>query len=254
MKVLEILNLSKSYNGKNIISQINLSINSGEFVSIIGPSGCGKTTLLHIIAGLISNYSGIVNVIGDNNNFSKKPVVVFQEYNKSLFPWMTVKQNIELVLDKEQSKIEKRKTSIKYLNIVGLLDAKNKFTWELSGGMQQRVSIARALAFQPEILLMDEPFGSLDANITRDLEIEILRIWTEFKKTILWVTHDIDEAVFLSNRVIILKGNPATIVDDIKIELPYPRDQVTSKNLPQFYDYRTKLLKYILKENGTKKA
>ncbi len=248
MKVLEIDNLSKSYNNKEIISGINLSVNSGEFVSIIGPSGCGKTTLLHIIAGLITQYKGNVNIKEHNLNHNKKPVVVFQEYNKSLFPWMTVKKNIELVFNGEHSKIDKAKTINQYLDIVNLTDSKNKYPWELSGGMQQRVSIARALAFQPEILLMDEPFGSLDANITRDLELEILRIWKEFRKTILWVTHDIDEAVFLSNRVIILNGNPAKIVDDFIINLPYPRNQVTTKNLPQFNEYRTKLLKYIIKE------
>jgi NitT/TauT family transport system ATP-binding protein len=248
MKVLEISNLTKSYNDKKIVSDINLSINSGEFVSVIGPSGCGKTTLLHIIAGLISTYEGTIAIKEHNLNNTKKPVVVFQEYNKSLFPWMTVKQNIELVFNGEHSKTEQNNTINQYLDIVNLMDSKSKFPWELSGGMQQRVSIARALAYQPEILLMDEPFGSLDANITRDLELEILRIWKEFKKTIIWVTHDIDEAVFLSNRVVILNGNPAKIVDDIAIKLPYPRNQLTTKNLPQFNEYRTKLLKYIIKE------
>lgn len=205
------------------ISGLNLTVRDGEFLAILGPSGCGKSTFLDMVAGLAHPSSGEILIDG-------KPVqgpsldrgIVLQGY--ALFPWRTVRENVEFGLEiKKVPKGERRRISRDFLDLVGLREFENRYPHELSGGMKQRVAIARALAFDPEILLMDEPFGALDAQTRETLQDELLRIWEETKKTILFVTHSIDEAVFLADRVAVMTANPGTIREIVNIHLPRPR-------------------------------
>ncbi|MBZ3935275.1 ABC transporter ATP-binding protein [Methanimicrococcus blatticola] len=226
---LIIENLSKEFKkGSNeflALKDINLSVKNGEFVTILGPSGCGKTTLLRIIAGLETYSSGTATLDGELiTGPGPKRGMVFQEY--SLFPWKTVLGNVMFgPLMQNFSKDEAEAKAMTYLNLVGLSEFKNSYPYELSGGMKQRVAIARALANEPEIILMDEPFGALDAQTRNNLQNELLRIWQEEKRTIIFVTHSVDEAVFLSDRIVILSKRPGTIKKIIEVSIPRPRDR-----------------------------
>lgn len=241
--LLTLENVKKNYGDKAILEDISFTVAEGEFISIIGPSGHGKTTLLHLLAKLSEPTQGKIAYESKNS----KPILIFQEYNKTLFPWKTALQNIEFVLHHLSPK-ERRDQALKYIKLVHLEDAIEKYPSQLSGGMQQRVAIARALAYEPKILLMDEPFGSIDAHVRRQLELELLSIWSNpgLKVTILFVTHDIDEAIFLSSKILILKGKPATIIDEISISLPYPRDLIETKSTQLFNNIRVRILKQIL--------
>lgn len=244
---LEIQGLGKTYNNDHVVfKDLSFTVKKGEFVSIVGPSGCGKTTLLHVIASLVSPTTGRV-VISRNETLVARAnaILVFQDYSKSLFPWKTVYENVTFVIDQNLSEAERRNRVESNLKLVGLFDDRNKYPWQLSGGMQQRVAIARALSVEPKILLMDEPFGSVDASIRRELELELLRIWQELKITILFVTHDIDEAIFLSNRVLVMKGPPTKIADQVSVEIPYPRDYIETRNSNLFGQYRKTILEYF---------
>ena len=246
--VLEIQELGKIYNNDHsVFENLSFDVKKNEFVSIIGASGCGKTTLLHIIASLVLPTKGriVVNNI-KSNTVREKNILVFQDYSKSLFPWKTVYQNVDLMLDADLSKEDRRICIESNLKLVGLLENKNEYPWQLSGGMQQRVAIARALSVDPKILLMDEPFGSVDASIRRELELELLAIWQRLKITILFVTHDIDEAIFLSTRVLVMQGSPAKIVDQILIDIPFPRDYLETRNSTQFGHYRKNIIKHFM--------
>ncbi|MDW5561775.1 MAG: ABC transporter ATP-binding protein [Methanomassiliicoccus sp.] len=207
------------------LQDIDLEVKDGEFVCILGPSGCGKTTLLRIIAGLESKTSGTMtlkgkNIIGPGSDRG----MVFQEF--ALFPWRTVRRNVEFGLEVKGVSSEKRKEiSQKYIDLVGLKGFEDSHPNQLSGGMKQRVGIARALANEPAILLMDEPFGALDAQTRNQMQKELLRIWSETKKTIIFITHSVDEAVFLSDRVVVLTSRPGRVRVIHKIELPRPRDR-----------------------------
>ncbi|MDV0445101.1 Bicarbonate transport ATP-binding protein CmpD [Methanimicrococcus sp. At1] len=207
------------------LEDINLSVKDGEFVTILGPSGCGKTTLLRIIAGLETYSGGTVSLDGEViAGPGPKRGMVFQEY--SLFPWKTVLGNVMFGPQMQGfSKKEAEEKALNYLKLVGLSEFKNSYPYELSGGMKQRVAIARALANEPEIILMDEPFGALDAQTRNNLQNELLRIWEEEKKTIIFVTHSVDEAVFLSDRIVILSKRPGRIKKTIDITIPRPRDR-----------------------------
>ncbi|MEL7432731.1 MAG: ABC transporter ATP-binding protein [Chloroflexota bacterium] len=228
MSSLQVQNLSKQYvsEGKAVttaLDNIGFHVQEGEFVSILGPSGCGKTTLLRTIAGLEQATRGAVLVDG---NAVKKPGpergVVFQEHR--LFPWLSVQDNVTYGLARQGiSKKERRKRSQHYLEMVGLSDFAGHFPKELSIGMSQRVGIARALATDPDILLMDEPFASVDAQTRRELHRELLTIWQETHKTIIFVTHDITEAVLLSTRIIVLSARPGRIQRSFDVDLDYPR-------------------------------
>ena len=226
---LVIENLSKVFKKGNqefpALADVNLTVRDGEFVTILGPSGCGKTTLLRIIAGLETYTGGTVLLDGELiSGPGPKRGMVFQEY--SLFPWKTVLGNVMFgPLMKGVSKKEAEETAFSYLELVGLSDFKHSYPYELSGGMKQRVAIARALANEPEIILMDEPFGALDAQTRNNLQNELLRIWQEEKRTIIFVTHSVDEAVFLSDRIVILSKRPGTIKKEIPISIPLPRDR-----------------------------
>lgn len=228
---IEIRGLSKVYNGRNgdttALQNTNLSIMKNEFVCVVGPSGCGKTTLLNIIGGLEEATSGSVKVDGvEVKGPGKERGVVFQQY--ALFPWKTVLKNIEFGLKlRGLSKQERQEKAEYYLELVGLKDFAHAYPKELSGGMKQRVAIARAYAVEPEILLMDEPFGALDAQTRAQLQEELLKTWQKEKKTCFFITHDVEEAVILAQRVIIMSARPGRIKEIIDVDIPYPRDQST---------------------------
>jgi NitT/TauT family transport system ATP-binding protein len=225
-------NLYKEYRPRNAaatlaLSNINLSVKKGEFVSIVGPSGCGKTTLLKILAGLVSRTSGKVTlaghvVAGPSNDIG----MVFQA--ATLLPWRTIFENVMVPVDiqKLDKKVHAERAHA-LLDMVGLGDFKNQYPSHLSGGMQQRAGICRALVHDPAVLLMDEPFGALDAMTREFMNIELLRIWAESKKTVVLVTHSIPEAVLLSDRVIVLSARPGEVAEIIDINLPRPRDLET---------------------------
>jgi len=226
------------------LSDINLSIADDEFVSFVGPSGCGKTTLLRIIAGLDKASSGEVRVDGSLiTGPGQKVGMVFQEY--SLFPWRSVLSNVAFGLQMRGiPKEERQEIARKYISLVGLSQFELSYPYELSGGMRQRVAIARALATDPDLLLMDEPFGALDAQTRNHMQCELLDIWETKKKTILFVTHSCDEAVFLSDRVVVLSPRPGVIREIINIPISRPRDR-TNK---EFIDLRRCLLEMIDEE------
>jgi NitT/TauT family transport system ATP-binding protein len=232
---------------KPVIANVSFGVVAGEIVSIVGPSGCGKTTLLKILAGLLSPMKGSVRfqdqiVRGVPDGLA----MVFQEYSRSLLPWTTVHGNVELPLRYKQiDKSSRARLVSDSLEAVGLSGFGHYYSWQLSGGMQQRVAIARALAYQPKLLLMDEPFASVDAQTRADLEDLVGAVRDRFGITIVFITHDIDEAVYLSDRVVVLSQSPATVIDLITTELPRPRDQIVTKALQRFVDKRSAIARLI---------
>ncbi|BBB89633.1 MAG TPA: ABC transporter ATP-binding protein [Methylomusa anaerophila] len=235
-------NLAKTFatagpNTHNVLKDINLRINGGEFFVLLGPSGCGKSTLLNVIAGFFDKTAGSLLL---NNQPICEPgrerAVVFQHPDASLFPWLNVRENIEFGLRMKKVNPGKRQEiSNKFIKLVGLAGHENKFPRELSGGMKQRVQLARVLANDPAILLMDEPFGALDAMTRRSMQQELVRIWIQAKKTIVFVTHDIQEAILLGQRIGIMSKSPdATIYKIHEVKLPYPRD-ITAREFNDLY-------------------
>ncbi|MGO4889415.1 ABC transporter ATP-binding protein [Anaerobacillus sp. MEB173] len=219
------------------IKDISLEIPEGKFVSIVGPSGCGKSTFLHIVGGFIQKTSGTVRIRG---NEVEKPGpdrgMMFQE--SALFPWKNVFDNVAWGLDVQGMAKSKRNEIVeKYLKLVRLWDFRDHLPSQLSGGMRQRVSLARVLAFNPDVLLMDEPFGALDAQTREEMQVELQRIWSDSQKSVLFVTHDIEEAVFLSDQVVVFSGRPATITEIIDIKFERPRELSLYKS-SEFRDYR----------------
>ncbi|NOU70378.1 ATP-binding cassette domain-containing protein [Paenibacillus sp. LMG 31458] len=248
---IEIRGLSKVYKGRNgdtvALQNTDLTIMQNEFVSVVGPSGCGKTTLLNIIGGLEPSTSGSVKVDGiEVKGPGKDRGVVFQQY--ALFPWKTVQKNVEFGLKlRGLSKQERKEKAEHYLELVGLKDFANAYPKELSGGMKQRVAIARAYAVQPEVLLMDEPFGALDAQTRAQLQEELLKTWQKEKKTCFFITHDVEEAVILAQRVIIMSARPGRIKEIIDIDIPYPRDQSTKLD-PRFISIKNEIWSKVYRE------
>ena len=242
--ILSVRGLKKIYktDGGEVEAVRNLTfdLRPGELACLVGPSGSGKTTLLKCISGLMTPTEGEVlldgtRVVGP----PKKMAVVFQEYGRSLFPWMRVRQNVELPLKNQGvPKAERDRLVDEALEAVGLAHVPDSYPWQLSGGMQQRVAIARAVAYQPEVLLMDEPFAAVDAQTRADLEDLIRTVWKKLRVTVLFVTHDIDESVYLGERVIILSSSPTVIQEDIIIDLPEDRDQLNTRALPRFTELR----------------
>jgi len=232
----------------NALSDINLKVGNREFVSVLGPSGCGKTTLLRIIAGLDSTTFGTIELDGEIiEGPSPQMVMIFQEY--SLYPWRTVRDNVTFGLEVEgMKKPQAREVALNYLHLVGLDEFAERYPYELSGGMRQRVTVARALAIEPQILLMDEPFGALDAQTRNMLQKELLEIWEKTRKTILFVTHSVDEAVYLSDRIVVLTPRPGRIRDIIVSPLPRPRDRTS----PEFARIRRYVLD-LIDESGKAK-
>jgi NitT/TauT family transport system ATP-binding protein len=233
---IKIESLGKEFEGsKNkviAIENVSLEIKQGEFVCIVGPSGCGKTTLLRILGGLEEKSTGTVSI---NHIDSKKPLksTVFQEH--SIFPWMTVRKNIAYGLRiRKLPKKQIKQITDYYIEKVGLSKFADAYPHQLSGGMKQRVSIARAFANDPEILLMDEPFSSLDEQNRFNLQMELLRIWEETKKTVVFITHSIDEAIFLADRVFVMSNHPGTISASCLVDIPRPRTIENVRQSPKF--------------------
>lgn len=252
--MLTVENLHHAYVPGHVVTQnVTFDVQAGEIVSIVGPSGCGKTTLLKALAGLLTPTGGTVRfqnevVRGVPEGFA----MVFQEYGRSLLPWATVQHNVRLPLEYRPISADERRTRVEQsLNAVGLAGYGDHYPWQLSGGMQQRVAIARALAYQPKLLLMDEPFASVDAQTRADLEDLVATVRDQFQITIVLVTHDIDEAVYLSDRVVVLSKSPSTVLDLVATELPRPRDQITTKALPEFVAKRTGIARLIRRPDST---
>ncbi|MGN0205470.1 MAG: ABC transporter ATP-binding protein [Coprococcus sp.] len=248
---VSIRNVVKKYNTRNgemiALNGANLDIMENEFICVIGPSGCGKSTLLNIIAGLLEPTSG--EVIVDGKKVEGTGVdrgVVFQQY--ALFPWLTVKKNVQFGL-KLQGKSQQEMDAIseKYIKMVGLEKFTDSYPKELSGGMKQRVAIARAYAVNPSVLLMDEPFGALDAQTRTQLQSELLKTWQEENKTCFFVTHDIEEAIVLASRVVIMSARPGRIKEVIDIDIPHPRDQAT-KMSPRFIELKNYIWGQVYQE------
>jgi NitT/TauT family transport system ATP-binding protein len=242
--MLEIRHLSKSYGDTHAIGDVDFTVAEREFVSVVGPSGCGKTTLLKCIAGLLAPTSGDVILEGN-----RVMALVFQEYSRSLMPWLSVRKNVALPL-RRRSKEERARLVEEAVDAVGLSANLDRYPWQLSGGMQQRVAIARALAYQPQILLMDEPFASVDAQTRADLEDLILAVRERYDVTIVFVTHDIDESVYLSDRIVVLGPSPTSVKEILEVDLPRPRDQVETKELPEFARLRAHVYRLIKREDA----
>jgi NitT/TauT family transport system ATP-binding protein len=249
--MLKVTHVSKTYGSGDTatkaIEDLSFEVEAGELVCIVGPSGCGKTTLLKTISGLLRASGGTVELDGEAVTAPpEKMALVFQDYSRSLYPWMTVTANVEFPLRrKAMKKADRRAAVAQTLKSVDLDGFADKYPWQLSGGMQQRVAIARGLAYRPEILLMDEPFASVDAQTRADLEDLILRIRHDYEVTILFVTHDIDESVYLADRVVILSPRPTVVQETLDVPLPRPRDQLTTKELPEFARLRAHVYRAI---------
>ena len=226
---------------------ISFSVDEGEFVSIVGPSGCGKTTLMRCLSGLMQPTAGTVSMEG--RTISAVPddlTLVFQDYSRSLYPWLRVADNVEFPLkDRRVPRADRRERVAQALADVGLTGHETKYPRQLSGGMQQRVAIARALAYRPSMLLMDEPYASVDAQTRESLEDMLLDVWERRNKTVLFVTHDIDESVYLADRVLVLSKGPSRVIADITVDIARPRDQIDTKADPKFVELRAEVARLI---------
>ena len=246
---LKLQGVSKTFLGRKnrvlALEDISLDVQKGEFVCLIGPSGCGKSTLLNIIAGLMPPDSG--SVLMDGNPIREPGpdrVVMFQDH--ALFPWLTVLGNVEFGMKMKGVPREKRRAlAQEFLRMVHLSAFEHAYTHELSGGMKQRVSIARGLIQNPNLMLLDEPFAALDEQTRTRLGLELLRLWSQTRKTMIFVTHSITEAVLLSSRIIVLSSRPGKVLEDITVDLPYPRDYETMAG-EKFGRFRDRIRKLII--------
>jgi NitT/TauT family transport system ATP-binding protein len=252
--VLQIDALGKTYGtdakATEAIRNVSFTVAEKEFVCVVGPSGCGKTTLLKCVAGLLPPSRGRAVLRGKEvTQPPEEMALVFQEYSRSLMPWTSVRNNVLLPLrHKRLGKSDRAERVEEALEAVGLTRFIDHYPWQLSGGMQQRVAIARALAYNPSILLMDEPFASVDAQTRGDLEDLVLQVRHEFGITILFVTHDIDESVYLSDRIIVLTHAPTSVLEIVSVDLPRPRDQIATKELPEFAHLRAHVYRLIKRD------
>ncbi len=250
-------NLSKQYSGTKaaqvVLQDVSFEVAAGESLTIVGPSGAGKTTLLRCMTGLLKPTTGTVTIDGRRLVGPQDDVaVVFQDYSRSLMPWLTVRKNVELPLrNKSYGTAARRLRAETALAEVGLADALDKYPGQLSGGMQQRVALARGLAFDPKILVMDEPFASVDAQTRGDLEDLVATLQRVHNVTMVVVTHDIDEAIYLSDRVVALGGKPTSVMEIVEVALPWPRDQITTKSLATFTELRKRLMLLIRNDRGS---
>ena len=256
--MLRVSHLAKTYgegdDAVQAIGDVDLEVSENEFVCIVGPSGCGKTTLLKCMAGLLAPTGGEVLLHDQRvDGPPERMALVFQEYSRSLFPWMTVRQNVAFPLRRKRLEKQKARELVEHaVQSVDLSRFLDRYPWELSGGMQQRVAIARALAYQPEIMLMDEPFASVDAQTRADLEDLILEVRREYGVTVVFVTHDIDESVYLGDRIAVLTPSPTTVQEVLEVDLPEPRDQVETKELPEFAQLRGHVWRLIKRKQEEK--
>lgn len=255
MAFLELQNVSKGFGNTAVLKDINLSIEKGEFVAIVGYSGAGKTTLISLIAGLIKPDTGSLT-LNDLEITAPGPDrgVVFQNY--SLLPWLSVYENIFLAVDqvfRNWAPAKKQQHVEKYIGLVNLTPARDQKPSELSGGMRQRVSVARALAMDPQILLLDEPLSALDALTRATLQDEIERIWEQDKKTVVLITNDVDEGILLADRIIPLSAGPnATLGPALKVDLAHPRDRKAINHEPRYKEIRRDVISYLLGAGGKK--
>ena len=251
VQALDVRQLSKTYGEGDTavpaIAELTFDVRPGEFVCVVGPSGCGKTTLLKCLSALLRPTTGAAYLEGERiDGPSTGLALVFQEYSRSLLPWMTVRGNVVLPLRAQRrKKAERERLAAEALAAVGLAEFADRHPWQLSGGMQQRVAIARALAYQPRLLLMDEPFASVDAQTRADLEDLVLQVHARFGITVVFVTHDIDESVYLADRIIVLTGRPTRIKEIVPVPLPRPRGQMQTKELPEFTSLRGHVFRLI---------
>ena len=254
MSSLEIDRLHKVYgtgpDAVTAVDEVSLSVGPGELLCIVGPSGCGKTTLLRCIAGLMAPTSGATRL--DDQVVVAPPrsmAVVFQDYSRSLLPWLTVHGNVVLPLKaRRMPRSERDQLAADALTAVGLAGQGAKYPWQLSAGMQQRVAIARALAYQPEVLLLDEPFASVDAQTRADLQDLLLDVWQRTRFTVVFVTHDIDEAAYLADRIVVLSASPARVKETVEVELPRPRDQMETRAKAEFAELRGRVFASVRAE------
>ena len=251
--VLDVRGLAKTYAGQNrsveAIRDLTFSITRGQLVCIVGPSGAGKTTLLRCIAGLLDTTGG--EIVLDGEKVTGPPrgmAIVFQEYGRSLFPWMTVQQNVERpLIERKVPKADRNRIVAEALEAVGLSDSTHAHPWQLSGGMQQRVAIARAVAYEPQVLIKDEPFAAVDAQTRADLEDLVRALWKRLGVTVLFVTHDIDESVYLGQRILVLSNRPTVILEDVLVDLPDERDQLGTRSTARFAELRAHVYELIQK-------
>ena len=240
--VVSLRNVGLTFPSMNrpVLEDISFDIRAGEFLSIVGPSGCGKTTLLRMLAGLVQPSRGSITFEGKPiTGPSRERAIVFQDYTNALLPWRTVAGNIALALEKTMPVEAERKAAVEALiKTMGLGHAAQQFPPQLSGGMQQRVQIARCLAQNPRLMLMDEPFGALDAITRQTLQDELLALAAEKRMTTVFITHDLEEAIYLGDRVIVLAANPGRIAETVEVGLPRPRNQLTSREDTRFLSHR----------------
>jgi NitT/TauT family transport system ATP-binding protein len=255
MAVLDVDHLSKAYgtglDSSIAIADCSLSVEAGELVCIVGPSGCGKTTLLRCLSGLLTPTQGSVRLFDEPVLRPPRAMaLVFQDYSRSLLPWLDLLGNVTMPLKaRGLPRAQRGELARQALESVGLAAHARKYPWQLSGGMQQRTAIARALAYQPQVLLMDEPFASVDAQTRAELEDLLLDVWSTYGVTVLLVTHDIDEAVYLADRIVVLSAAPALVKETLTVGLPRPRDQIATKELPEFAHLRAHVFASIKAES-----
>jgi NitT/TauT family transport system ATP-binding protein len=250
---VEVASLSKRFSahGRSAFENVSFSVARGDFVALIGPSGCGKSTLLHIMAGLSSPSSGTVCLGGEAVSGPRGEMMfVFQQYTKSIFPWKSVLDNVMLAVKYRSParRDELHAKCMEHLEMVGLGRYAHYYPYQLSGGMQQRVAIARALVRRPNVLLMDEPFSALDAMMRAELQDLLLELWQGLGLTILFVTHDLDEALYLAQRVILLSASPGTVADTVEVPLAYPRSQVETRSDPVYLELRERLYRSMVEQ------
>ena len=249
--LLEVGELGKTYTGRGepveAIADLSFTVNAGEFVCVVGPSGAGKTTLLRCLAGLLPPSKGELILAG--TPITEPPAgmaVVLQEYGRSLFPWLTVAENVALPLKEKRVPAARRRELVSdCLTAVSLGDDGGKYPWQLSGGMQQRVAIARAIAYEPQVLLMDEPFAAVDAQTRFELEDLVRSLWKRLGVTVVFVTHDIDESIYLAERVLVLSGRPTVLLEDVAVDLGAERDQLATRADPEFARLRTHVYELV---------
>ncbi len=248
---IERLTKQFSAHGRAACKDISLAIGRKEFVALIGPSGCGKSTLLHIVAGLSAATAGTIRLKGEvTTNPRPEMMYVFQQYTKSIFPWKTVLENVCLGIKYRNPapKAAIEEVGRAQLKLVGLASYADYYPYQLSGGMQQRVAIARALARRPEILLMDEPFSALDAMMRVELQDLLLSLWKDLGLTIVFVTHDLDEALYVAQRVVMLSASPGSVAEVVDVPLPYPRNQIETRRAPVYLELRAHLYDLMVKQ------
>ncbi|MGQ2922574.1 MAG: ABC transporter ATP-binding protein [Hydrogenophaga sp.] len=237
---LELDQVSVSFGERTVIDRMNFSVRAGEFLCLVGPSGCGKTTLLRLMAGLMTPTRGEVRFQGERISApSLERAIVFQDYGRALLPWRTVSGNIALALEALRVPAAEREGKIDaLLATTGLSQARERYPNQLSGGMQQRVQIARCLAQKPRLMLMDEPFGALDAITRQHLQDEVLKLTREHGTTVVFITHDLEEAIYLGDRVIVLGANPGRMLEEVEVGIAHPRHQLTTREDPRFLAHR----------------